>query len=72
MNVYGNGGFELIQNVENLNSELFLNTSKEIISAVNKYSTTGSDVFAGAAYVFADPLLPLLDNSIEAVALTET
>lgn len=30
MNIYSNGGFDLIQNIESLNSELFLNSSKLI------------------------------------------
>ena len=39
MNVYGNGGFDLIQNVETLNSQLFLNSSKLIVETVSNYTT---------------------------------
>lgn len=38
MNLYGSGGFNLIDDVETLNSELFLNTTKMIVSTVGAYT----------------------------------
>lgn len=38
MNVYGNGGFNLIDDVETLNAELFFNTTEMIVSTVGAYT----------------------------------
>lgn len=38
INIYGNGGFNLIDNVENLNAELFANTTNLIVSTVGTFT----------------------------------
>lgn len=62
LNIYQNGGFELIQNIEKLNAELFLNTSKVITSTLANFVTDGKEIFAGATYVLGSPLIPVLNN----------
>lgn len=62
MNVYSNGGFNLIDKVENLNSQLFLNTTNLIVSTVGTYTQEQSEMFAGATYILDNPLMPVLSN----------
>ena len=62
LNIYQNGGFELIQNIEKLNADLFLNTSKVITSTLGNFVTDGKEIFAGATYVLGSPLIPVLNN----------
>jgi len=42
MNIYGNGGFDLIQTVETLNADLFYNTSKLIVDTMSPYTNESS------------------------------
>lgn len=41
-NVYSTGGFNLINNVETLNSQLFFNATQLIVNTVSNYSTDPS------------------------------
>ncbi len=62
INIYQNGGFDLIQNIEALNAELFLNSSKVITSTISNFTTEPKEIFAGATYILGSPLIPLLSN----------
>ena len=69
LNIYQNGGFDLIQNVEKLNADLFLNTSKVIASTLGGFTTEGKEIFAGATYILGSPLIPVLNNEIQAISI---
>lgn len=62
MNVYRNGGFNVIDDVETLNAELFKNTTNLIVSTVNTYTQEEKEVFAGATYVLDNAFMPVLSN----------
>jgi hypothetical protein len=69
LNIYQNGGFDLIQNVEKLNADLFLNTSKVIASTLGGFTTEEKEIFAGATYILGSPLIPVLNNKIQAISI---
>ena len=69
-NVYGSGGFNLIDDVENLNSQLFLDTTNLILTLI-PLNATQKEVFGAAAYILDNPLLPTLDNNIYALQMSE-
>ena len=69
LNIYQNGGFDLIQNIEKLNADLFLNATKLITSTLGDFTTEGKEIFAGATYILGSPLIPLLNNEIEGISI---
>ncbi len=59
----------MIQNVEKLNADLFLNTSKVIASTLGAFKNEGKEVFAGATYILGSRLIPVLNNAIQAISI---
>lgn len=68
-NVYGSGGFNIIDDIETLNSQLFLDATNLILTSV-PLNATQKEVFGAAAYILDNPLLPTLSNKIYALQMS--
>ena len=55
----------MIQNVERLNAELFLNASTLMVSTISNFTTEGWEIFAGANYILRNGMTPWLNNDIK-------
>jgi hypothetical protein len=68
-NVYGSGGFNIIDDIETLNSQLFLDATNLILTSV-PLNASQKEVFGAAAYILDNPLLPTLSNKIYALQMS--
>lgn len=59
----------MIENVEKLNADLFLNTSKVIVSTLSAFTNESKEIFAGATYILGSPLIPVLNNEIQSISV---
>jgi hypothetical protein len=50
--------------VEQLNAQLFVNTTNLITATIGNFTTEGWEIFSAASYILKNPMMPLLNNQI--------